>query len=138
LVRTRQRPRRPGGVAPAADRISLTPARETMPVEPPPLSPRRRIAALGTLLAGLSVFAIVVNQHVPFGAWLIWRYLAFLAGAGLLVISSVSLGHLLLGRVLRVTELPLGERLFFDFALGLLAFGLGIFGLGLGGLLVPA
>jgi len=102
-----------------------------------PLTPRRRAATLVTVLAGLGVFTAVVHHHTPLGSWLVWRYVLFLAGDALLVAASLSLGHVVTGRVLRIV-LPPAERLFFDFALGLLAFGLGIFAAGMLGVLAPA
>ena len=93
------------------------------------LSGARRAAVGASLAAGTAVFLAVAHHHYPIQGWLLWPYLRFTLVAALFVAACGSAGHLALVRGLRMS-LPLRERFFMSFALGLAIFGWGLCVLG--------
>jgi hypothetical protein len=89
---------------------------------------------LAVLLAGVVVFAIVVDGHYPLRHWLFWVYARWWLFGLLFVLASLVAGWRLLRWLLPVPS-ALGERFAVAFALGVLLFVWGLFLLGIVGVL---
>lgn len=102
-------------------------------------SAKVRSALLGLVfLIATGWFASYLDGYEAVGDWLFLVLARIWAWQMLLTLSCLSIGHLLLVRVLRLTELPDIEQLALSLPLGLLAFAMGIFLGGFAHVLRPA
>jgi hypothetical protein len=83
-----------------------------------------------TALLGAVLLLFLSREHYPVQRWLSPRYGRALLLSAVFALASLSMGRFLFG-CLRLKRVRLGEKYFFSFALGVLAFYLGLF---LGGL----
>jgi hypothetical protein len=90
--------------------------------------PQVRAAVVAFLcLAGAATYLAVVNEVYPPRQWLFWRLLVLWAWCAYLQIACVSLGHLILTRVLSMGSLPTLEKLVASMALGVVAFTIAMY-----------
>jgi hypothetical protein len=90
----------------------------------------RRLGLTAALLAAIVIFAVSVDRHYPIREWLFWRYAAYWVATLVLLVSCLSVGHLMLHRLVRL-RLRLDVHLLFALALGVFAFYLAMFAGGL-------
>lgn len=93
-------------------------------------TPRLRAVLIAVLLyLAVSLFSSVANTHYPITKWLVWRYLGYAAGSLYVAAACLSVGRLVVVRLL--PEARWLERVTLSFAVGLYLFELGLFLLGL-------
>jgi hypothetical protein len=100
---------------------------------------QRQILALrawGLLVLMLSSVGLVLSyldQLQPIRHWMVWRYAMVSSYALLFGLASFSIGHTVVGWMLKKAPLPLGERLLCDAVVGVLLFALSVFMVGIFG-----
>jgi len=86
----------------------------------------RSAIILALLLAGFGLFAYLGHEHYPIQKWMFWRYAGYWVACAAFSLCCVSLGHLVVTKLLRHT-LPVAEHLSTSFMLGVFGFFLAMF-----------
>ena len=87
-----------------------------------------RAAVVAVLcLAGVTTYVVVVKDLYPPRQWLFWRLLLLWGWSAYFQIACLSLGHLILTRVLTMASLPTLEKLVASMALGVVAFTIAMY-----------
>ena len=87
----------------------------------------RNLVIAALCLAGVVIYFNTVAEQYPVKDWLFWRMLVLWSWCGLFQLACVSMGHLVLTRVLKMDDLPTLEKLVASMTIGVVAFTIAMY-----------